>query len=120
MVETGMAIDNLDDILAVDEIDGIYIGPADLALSLGFTPSLVVTEKRVTDAIEHILAVAKKKQKFSGIHCSSGSAVADMLARGFDLATIATDVRIFVAAVQLEVEMAKKAGRNTPGRPSAY
>ena len=120
MVETGMAIDNLDEILAVDEIDGIYIGPADLALSLGFTPSVAVTEKRVADAIEHILAAAKKKKKFSGIHCGSGSAVADMLARGFDLATIASDVRIFVAAVQSEVETAKKEGRSSSESPSAY
>jgi 4-hydroxy-2-oxoheptanedioate aldolase len=55
MIETRAAIDNLEDILAVPEIDGIYIGPADLALSLGLEPSIDVTEKSVVEAIEHVI-----------------------------------------------------------------
>ncbi len=35
-VETRKAVENLDDILAVDGIDGIFIGPADLAASMGY------------------------------------------------------------------------------------
>jgi 4-hydroxy-2-oxoheptanedioate aldolase len=38
MIETAKAIDNLDAILQVEGLDGIYIGPADLSLSLGCTP----------------------------------------------------------------------------------
>src|ERR1700758_2022622 len=54
IIETETAGKNLEEILAVAEIDGIYIGPSDLALSMGFAPSLVVTEQTVIDAIEHI------------------------------------------------------------------
>lgn len=108
MIETEKAINNLDDILAVPEVDGIYIGPADLALSLGFTPSLAVTESKVTEAIGHVLAKTKGKRKFAGIHCSGGAAAAQRLEEGFDLATVSTDVRIFVGAVQQEL---KAAGR---------
>jgi 2-keto-3-deoxy-L-rhamnonate aldolase RhmA len=39
MIETEAAVNDLDDILTVPEIDGIYIGPADLTLSTGFTGS---------------------------------------------------------------------------------
>jgi 4-hydroxy-2-oxoheptanedioate aldolase len=109
MIETEAAVDHLDEILAVPEIDGIYIGPADLTLSMGFTPSLVVTEPKVIQAIEHIRAVTKQQKKFVGIHASSGAAVAEFLGRGFDLATISTDIRIFVAAVQQEVKAAQSA-----------
>jgi len=107
MIETEAAVDHLEDILAVPEIDGIYIGPADLTLSMGFTPSILVTEQKVLEAIEHIRSVTKEKNKFVGIHCSSGAAVSEMLSRGFDLATISTDIRIFVAAVQQEVKAAR-------------
>jgi 4-hydroxy-2-oxoheptanedioate aldolase len=109
MIETEAAVNHLDDILAVSEIDGIYIGPADLTLSMGFSPSIVVTEQKVIEAIEHVRSVTKQKNKFVGIHCSSGAAVAEMLGRGFDLATISTDIRIFVAAVQQEVKAARTA-----------
>jgi 4-hydroxy-2-oxoheptanedioate aldolase len=107
MIETEAAVSHLEDILAVPEIDGIYIGPADLTLSMGYTPSIMVTEQKVIEAIEHIRLVTKQKNKFVGIHCSSGAAVSEMLGRGFDLATISTDIRIFVAAVQQELKAAR-------------
>jgi 4-hydroxy-2-oxoheptanedioate aldolase len=72
MIETEAAVNNLDDILALPEIDGVYIGPADLSLSLGFAPSIVVTERKVVDTIEFVRATAKRKNKFAGIHCNSG------------------------------------------------
>jgi 4-hydroxy-2-oxoheptanedioate aldolase len=107
MIETETAVNHLEDILTVPEIDGIYIGPADLTLSMGFAPSILVTEPKVIDTIEYIRAATKRKDKFVGIHCSSGAAVAEMLAQGFDIATISTDIRIFVAAVQQELKAAR-------------
>jgi 4-hydroxy-2-oxoheptanedioate aldolase len=121
MVETETAVKNLEEILAVPEIDGVYIGPADLTLSMGFAPSIMVTEPKVIDAIEHIRAVTKRKNKFVGLHCSSGTAVAEMLAGGFDLATISTDIRIFVAAVQQELKAARIGQKkDTKGEASSY
>jgi 4-hydroxy-2-oxoheptanedioate aldolase len=119
MVETEAAVNNLDDILAVAEIDGIYIGPSDLALSMGFAPSLVVTEQSVIDAIEHIRVTTKQKKKFVGIHCSGGAVVSEMLDRGFDLASLSTDIRIFVAAVQLELQAARTRQKKEPIEPAA-
>jgi len=107
MIETETAVSHLEEILAVPEIDGVYIGPADLTLSMGFAPSILVTEPKVIAAIEHIRATTKRNDKFVGIHCSSGAAVAEMLAHGFDLATISTDIRIFVAAAQQEIKAAR-------------
>jgi 4-hydroxy-2-oxoheptanedioate aldolase len=121
MIETEAAVNNLDDILAVPEIDGIYIGPADLTLSMGFTPSIVVTEQKVIKAIEHVRSATKQKNKFVGIHCSSGAAVSEMLGQGFDIATISTDIRIFVAAVQQELKAARTtSGQQAVDTASAY
>ena len=107
MIETAAAVNNLEEILAVPEIDGIYIGPADLALSMGFTPSIAVTEQKVIETIEHIRAAAKRKNKFAGIHCSDGATVSRMLDQGFDLATLSTDIRLFIGAVQQELKTAR-------------
>jgi 4-hydroxy-2-oxoheptanedioate aldolase len=106
MIETAAALNNLEEILTVPEIDGIYIGPSDLALSLGFAPSIVVTEQKVIEAIEHIRAATKRKNKFAGIHCSDGATAAQMLDRGFDLATASSDIRMFVGAAQEELKAA--------------
>src|SRR5258708_27508172 len=84
MIETEAAVNNLDDILAVPEIDGIYIGPADLTLSMGFTPSIVVTEQKVIKAIEHVWSDTQQKHNFVGMPCSSGAAVSHLLSQGFD------------------------------------
>jgi len=110
MIETEEAVINLDEIVAVPEIDGVYIGPADLSLSMGVAPSLVVTDQKIIDTIEYIRAATKRQKKFVGIHCGGGAAVAEVLDRGFDLATISTDIRIFLAAIQQELKAARTFG----------
>jgi 4-hydroxy-2-oxoheptanedioate aldolase len=119
MIETGAALDNLDAILSVQEIDGVYIGPADLALSLGYKPSVDVTEPEVIDAIERIRSVSRAAGKFAAIHCGSGKAAATMLAQGFDLATVSTDIRIFISALRDELRMARAEPQSAPSA-SAY
>lgn len=57
-IEDKAALDNLDDILAVDAIDCFFIGRADLTVSLGFDNP---NEPRVIEAVEDVCrkAVAK-------------------------------------------------------------
>ena len=102
MIETAEALKNLDDILKVPEIDGVYIGPADLSLSLGHQPSLL-PEAPVRDAIETIRSKAKAAGKIAGIHCGSGEMVRDMLDGGFDLATLLGDLRLMVMGMASEL-----------------
>jgi 4-hydroxy-2-oxoheptanedioate aldolase len=59
MIETGDAIANLDEILSVPGVDAIYVGPADLSLTLGCTPKLDQTEAPVVEALGKILAACK-------------------------------------------------------------
>ncbi len=94
MIETAQAMDNLDAILAVDGIDAVYIGPADLGLSLGFAPTLL-PEPIVREAIATIRDRAVQAGKLAGIHCGSPEMVRQMLAEGFGLATLLTDARMF-------------------------
>ena len=56
MIETREALSNLDAILGVDGIDGVYVGPSDLGLSLGHEPTLEPTAPAVIEAIAQIVA----------------------------------------------------------------
>jgi 4-hydroxy-2-oxoheptanedioate aldolase len=119
MVETAMALANLDDILSVDEVDGIYIGPADLSLSLGYTPSLLPTDTVVWDAIATIRTKAKAAGKAAAVHCGSPAMVRDMLAAGFDLATLITDARLFTSALATGLTEARgPAAESPPASPA--
>src|SRR5258707_12334829 len=55
MIETTQALDNLDAILSTPGLDGIYIGPSDLSITMCFGPGLDRTEERVLAAYKTIL-----------------------------------------------------------------
>lgn len=98
MIETTEALGNLDAILAVDEVDAVYIGPSDLSLSLGGRPGLDQTEPKVVEAIETILAATKRHGKRAGIQTNDPNYAKRMIALGFDLVTVLNDNRLMVQA----------------------
>src|SRR6266850_1343066 len=68
MIETKQALDNLDDILSVKGLDAVYIGPSDLSLALGCTPTFDDVDPPVAEAIDHILTRAKAHSVIAGCH----------------------------------------------------
>src|SRR5437764_6925143 len=54
MVETREALKNLDAIVSVDGLDGVYVGPSDLSLSMGKTTTLYPQDLEVVSAINKI------------------------------------------------------------------
>ena len=96
MIETRTALESIDAIVSVPELDGVYIGPNDLALSLGVAPRFDPVDPVMTEAIDHILARSKAAGKRAGIHCGSAEYAQMMTAKGFDLVTVGSDAR-FIA-----------------------
>jgi 4-hydroxy-2-oxoheptanedioate aldolase len=107
MIETAEAMTNLSKILEVDGIDGVYVGPADLGLSMGHEPVLLPTSKAVFEAIATICKTTKATGKFAGIHCGSPEMIRQMLDDGFDFATLITDVRMFTTIVSSQLAAAR-------------
>jgi 4-hydroxy-2-oxoheptanedioate aldolase len=97
MIETRSGLDNLDEILSVEGLDAIYVGPSDLSLALGCEPQLDPTEAVVVEAIEHIVARARKKKIVPGIHTASPAYAQKMIQRGFQFVTVSSDIRLLVA-----------------------
>ncbi len=92
MIESQAALDDLDAILDTPGLDGIYIGPNDLSLSLGEPAASEPTSQRVVDAIERIRLSAQSRGLIAGIFCSNGEACAMRLKQGFNMVTPAHDV----------------------------
>jgi 4-hydroxy-2-oxoheptanedioate aldolase len=110
MIETRPGLDNLDEILAVDGLDAIYVGPADLSLALGCEPRIDPTEKVVVEAIEYIVARAREKKKVPGIHTESPANAQKMIQQGFRFVTVGSDVRLLAAKVR---EVLQAMGRSS-------
>jgi 4-hydroxy-2-oxoheptanedioate aldolase len=106
MIETAEALDNLDSILATRGLDGVYIGPADLALSMGYTPQLDPTEPAVVREVERIVTTTRKAGLWVGMHCGAPAYAKAMIAKGLNFATLLSDARILtMKAVELVKEM---------------
>lgn len=120
MIETKKALDNLDEILTTPGLSGIYIGPADLGLSLGREPKGDQTDPVVVAAIDAILAACKKHKVPAGIHCSSTDYAKKMIKIGFQLVTVMADNMLLNIAAksavgEMRASQGKVVGRQASG-----
>jgi 4-hydroxy-2-oxoheptanedioate aldolase len=99
MIETAQALGEVAEITRTPGLTGVYIGPGDLGLSLGYEAKLDQTEPVVVDAIKRILEAAKNAGIKAGIHCLAPAYAKEMLGLGFDLVTVGMDIRLLLAAV---------------------
>lgn len=106
MIETRAALDALDGILAVPGIDGVFVGPSDLSLSL-LGDRIDPTAAAVEQALDHVAARAKAAGKVAGLFCFTGAQARAMGARGFTLCSIASDGMLLGAAARAEVKAAR-------------
>lgn len=88
-VESKAGLDALDDILAVDGVDAVFIGPADLSADLGHLGNPGAPE--VVAAIDDGLTRIKASGKASGIMALETAAVRGYLDRGVDFVAAAID-----------------------------
>ena len=107
MIETQQALNNVADIVATPGLDGVYIGPSDLSLSLGHTPKLDQEEPEVVKAIATIREAAHAAKIRAGIHCLEPSYARQMIEQGFDLVTISSDIRLLTKAADDAVKATK-------------
>jgi 4-hydroxy-2-oxoheptanedioate aldolase len=110
MIETAAALDNLDDILSVEGLDAVYIGPSDLSLALGCKPSMDDLEPKAQQAVEHILARAEHHGVVAGIHNAGPASALRRIAMGFRFVTVSSDAKLIAEGSQ-QVMAAMRAGQ---------
>jgi 2-keto-3-deoxy-L-rhamnonate aldolase RhmA/short-subunit dehydrogenase len=88
MIETATAVANAAEIAAVPGIDMLFIGPFDLAMSLGTFPDF---GPRHEAAVQSVLAAAKAAGKACGIFTPYASFAADRRSQGFQWVVLGYD-----------------------------
>jgi len=105
MIETQTALDNLEAILDVPGIDGIYVGPSDLGLSMGMIPILDREEPNILKIYERLIAETSKRGIAAGLHNSSPKYAKKMIDMGFKLVTVGgNDVGLMVNAAKAAIK----------------
>ena len=107
MIETKEAVDNLDEILSVPNLNGVYIGPADMSSSYGLIPKFDVKEDPIYSNIKLIVEKANKHNKIAGIHNGTVEYAKEMIDLGFKFLTISSDFRSMTAHAQSIIDQMK-------------
>ena len=119
MIETQQAVDNLDEILSVPNLTGVYIGPADMSSSYGMKPKFDVKEDPVFSNIKLIAKKANAKGKIAGIHNGTTQYAKEMIDLGFKLVTISSDFRSMSTHAQSVIDE-MKAQKKDSNQSEAY
>lgn len=105
MIETAEGLENVEAICAVPGLDAIYIGPSDLSLGLGGAPRQDSDDPKLIAAFDRIQAAARAAGRRVGVHTSSVGYSKRMIARGFDLVTVGSDMRYLMSGRREVAEM---------------
>ena len=113
MIETKEALNKLDEILDTPNLDGIYIGPADLSLAVGEEPGFDKPEStKAYKEILKILDAAKKRNLLAGIHNGTPEYAQKMIDKGFNLVTVGSDSRYITSGAKYDLEILKNIKRS--------
>lgn len=105
MIETKQAVDRLDDILSVPGIDAVYVGPADLSITLGLQPRMD-NEGAFEEARLRIAERCAAHGVIAGIHANATLAEKHAAA-GYRMITVSGDAGSIAAGAANDLRMAR-------------
>jgi 4-hydroxy-2-oxoheptanedioate aldolase len=105
MVESPNAISELEATLALDGIDGVYVGPRDLSLSLGC--ALDPRDPVLRKELERVWAVAAAAGKPVGVHATDGATARLYRENGCRVITVAADAQAITRTATAELATAR-------------
>jgi 4-hydroxy-2-oxoheptanedioate aldolase len=107
MIETRAALKALDDILSVEGLDGVYVGPSDLSIALTNGASVEPRGEAVMTEARRVVERAKAHGKYAAMFCFDGADARAMQALGFQLCTISSDQTLLRAMARSELAAAR-------------
>lgn len=119
MIETVEALSNLDDILSTPGIDAIYVGPADLSISLGLQPYANDGNPLFDDALATIVDACRRHGVVPGIH-ATGPLTPRRREQGFRMVTVTSDGLAMRAGYQNELDAARSDGGGGAASGATY
>jgi len=104
-IETRGAMDNLNDILKVDGLDMILVGPNDLALAL--TGTRDIRKPEVVEACNEILNKSREHSVLTAIFANDNDYAKPLVEAGWDVITVGTDMGLLAGAAAGIIEALK-------------
>lgn len=108
MIETSNSLAEVDEILDVPGIDGIFVGPYDLSLGLGatvpFEESILPT---LEAALQKVCDAARSRGKIAGIYAGTGEDAVRRAKQGFNLVNTTHDMRVIREGMSAELNAAR-------------
>jgi len=89
-IESKLAVERADELLATPGLDGVMVGPWDLALSLGVDPS----DPLVVEMTQHVVDAAQRHDVASGIHVGDPAQIKMWQSRGMTFLSCLTDLEM--------------------------
>ena len=99
--ETVGALESIEEIAALDGVDGIFVGPFDLSISLGMPGAF--ENERFKAALARISAACRSAGKPCLIFAGNGADAAVRLAQGYDGVAIGLDATLLIGGVQAQI-----------------
>ncbi|KAJ5652996.1 HpcH/HpaI aldolase/citrate lyase family protein [Penicillium longicatenatum] len=120
-IESGLGVQNCEAIAAVDGVDMLFIGPNDLASSMGYFAFDHPKIPEVQDAIQRVLVAAKAAGKYAGHFALSADIAAQKYEQGFDFVNCGADIVAVTAWMATEIASlkAKTASKQSHASPCA-
>jgi len=115
LIEDASAVETIGEILRIPGLDVIYVGPWDLAASLGHLGDL--SAPRVQDAIQRVVTESRAAKKPVAIYADDVTGGKEFLSQGYDVVVVNEDVGYLLGAARETVAALRdhrRAGR--PGR----
>ncbi len=110
-IETKEGLDNAEEVCAMPGLDGVYIGPADLAITMGIPPDEADGNPDHAEAVERIRRTCERNGIASGVHTTSGDAAQKRAERGFTMVNAGVDYVMLPEAARREMEKARSGAR---------
>jgi len=107
MIETVEAVEKAEEICTTPGVDAVYIGPADLALSMGMSPTAAPGSTEHADALERVRTTCTSFGVPVGIHTTGGEQARRCLDVGFSMVTLGTDAALLRSAVAAQLALAR-------------
>ena len=108
MIETREAVDNMEEILDVPGIAGVYVGPTDLAFSYGKAPRFDHDDPFFLEIYGRLIAGCQRRGLYAGIHTRGADYAARAIGMGFRLVTILNDSGLMAQAATEAVALVRR------------
>ncbi len=106
-IESIQAVENAEAILATPGVDGCWLGPSDLALSMGIHPRDMAKHEEHARAVERVLQACRNTGKIPGFAGGSLQQAADLAKQGFQFLTAAGDAGFLLSGATAGVKFLK-------------